>query len=174
MIAGGTLASTVHDKKPAAAEEAEMTANDPAEMERSERRGLLLSVYGALFMGALGIGFALLTGSQAVLLDGLFSLIGFAVSLVAMRVATLVRRPDDERFHFGYAAYEPMLNLSKGLLMLLVSLFAAAAAVVAILAGGREVRGGIAVIYALIAAAGCFVIALVQPVSYTHLRAHET
>ena len=37
-----------------------------------------------------------------------------------------------------------------------------AAALLAILAGGRPVRGGIAVVYALIAAAGCFAIALIQ------------
>jgi predicted Co/Zn/Cd cation transporter (cation efflux family) len=34
-------------------------------------------------MAALGIGFAILTSSNAVLLDGLFSLIGFAIGLVS-------------------------------------------------------------------------------------------
>jgi predicted Co/Zn/Cd cation transporter (cation efflux family) len=82
-------------------------SRDPIDLER---RGLLLSVVGALANPALGFGFAAATGSAAVLLDGIYSLIGFAVGLVAMRVATLVRRPDDESFHFGYAAYEPMLN----------------------------------------------------------------
>ena len=89
-----------------------------------EKRGLWLSILGALFMAGLGIGFAILTSSDAVLLDGLFSLVGFVVGLVSLRVATLVRRPDDEFFHFGYAAFEPMLNLTKGLLMAFVTLFA--------------------------------------------------
>jgi cation diffusion facilitator family transporter len=129
---------------------------------RTERRGLLLSVFGGLFMAALGLGFALLTESGAVLLDGVFSLIGTAVALVSIRVACMVRRPDDEQFHFGYALYEPMLNLGKGLLIAVVTVFASVAAVQAILAGGREVRGGMAVAYALIAAAGCFVLSLVQ------------
>jgi len=128
----------------------------------SERRGLQLSVFGALFMAALGFGFAALTDSQAVLLDGIFSLIGCVVSVMAMRVAELVRRPDDEHFHFGYAAYEPMLNLTKGLLIAFVSLLAAWASIDSILGGGREIQGRMAVVYALIAAIGCLLIAWTQ------------
>jgi cation diffusion facilitator family transporter len=130
--------------------------------ETLEKRGLWLSIIGALFMAALGIGFAILTSSDAVLLDGLFSLIGFAIGLVSLRVATLVRRPDDELYHFGYAAYEPMLNLSKGLLMAFVTIFALVSAVEVALHGGREIQAGWASVYAIIAAAGCFSIALSQ------------
>jgi predicted Co/Zn/Cd cation transporter (cation efflux family) len=121
--------------------------------ETHEKRGLWLSIIGALFMAALGIGFAILTSSNAVLLDGLFSLIGFAIGLVSLRVAMLVRRPDDEVYHFGYAAYEPMLNLSKGLLMAFVTIFALVSAVQVVLQGGREIQAGWASVYAWIAAA---------------------
>ncbi len=130
--------------------------------ETLEKRGLWLSIIGALFMAGLGIGFAILTSSDAVLLDGLFSLIGFAIGLVSLRVATLVRKPDDDLYHFGYAAYEPMLNLTKGLLMAFVTLFALVSAVEIVLHGGREIDAGWASIYAVIAAVGCFAIALSQ------------
>lgn len=139
-----------------------MTNAQPGEGARRERRGLILSVWGAVGMAALGIGFAMATHSQAVLLDGLFSLIGAAVAVLTLRVSTLVRKPDDECFHFGYAAYEPMLNLSKGLLIAAVGLFALVASVDAILRGGRLVRGDVAVVYAVIAATGCLFIALIQ------------
>jgi len=132
--------------------------------ETLEKRGLWLSILGALFMAGLGIGFAILTSSDAVLLDGLFSLIGFAIGLVSLRVATLVRRPDDELYHFGYAAYEPMLNLTKGLLMAFVTIFALVSAVEIVLHGGREIQAGWASVYAWIAAAGCFTIAIRQRV----------
>lgn len=140
----------------------EMARTDPDQSAKAENGGLRLSVFGALFMAALGFGFAALTDSQAVLLDGAFSLIGAVVSVVAMRVATLVRQPDDEHFHFGYAAYEPMLNLTKGLLIAFVSLLAAWASIDSILAGGREIQGRMAVVYALIAAVGCLLIAWTQ------------
>jgi predicted Co/Zn/Cd cation transporter (cation efflux family) len=132
------------------------------ESEKLERRGLWLSILGALFMAGLGIGFALVTQSDAVLLDGLFSLIGFAIGLLSLRVATLVRRPDDEIYHFGYAAYEPILNLSKGLLMAFVTLFALVSAVMVVLDGGRQISAGWASVYAWVAAAGCFSIAVSQ------------
>jgi len=132
--------------------------------EGLEKRGLWLSIIGALFMAALGIGFAILTSSDAVLLDGLFSLIGFAIGLVSLRVATLVRRPDDELYHFGYAAYEPMLNLSKGLLMAFVTVFALVSAIEVALHGGHQIQAGWASVYAWIAAAGCFTIAIRQRV----------
>lgn len=138
------------------------TQNSSEQSVISERKGLRLSVFGALFMAALGFGFAGLTDSQAVLLDGIFSLIGAVVSVLAMRVSTLVRQPDDEHFHFGYAAYEPMLNLTKGLLIAFVGLLAGWAAVDSILEGGREIQGRMAVIYALIAAVGCLAIAWSQ------------
>ncbi len=127
-----------------------------------ERNGLLLSVFGALGMAGLGIGFALLTESDAVMLDGFFSLIGAAVGMVAIRVAALVQQPDDEHFHFGYAAYEPMLNLAKGILIAFVTLFALLSAVIVIIDGGREIKGNLVVVYALIAAAGCLIIAAIQ------------
>jgi cation diffusion facilitator family transporter len=130
--------------------------------ESAERRGLWLSIIGALGMAALGIGFAILTSSDAVLLDGLFSLIGFAIGLVTLQVAKMVRRPDDATYHFGYAAYEPVLNLSKGLLMAFVSIFALVTAVQVAMAGGRSIEIGWAVVYAAAAAVGCFAIAVSQ------------
>jgi predicted Co/Zn/Cd cation transporter (cation efflux family) len=113
-------------------------------------------------MAALGIGFAILTSSDAVLLDGLFSLVGCVVGSVSLHVATLVMRPDDDVFHFGYAAYEPMLNLTKGLLMAFITLFALVSAIDVAVHGGREVQAGWASIYAAIAAIGCFAIAVTQ------------
>lgn len=113
-------------------------------------------------MAALGIGFAVTTSSDAVLLDGIFSLVGSVVGFIALRVAAIVMMPGDDVFHFGYAVFEPMLNLSKGLLMLFVALFALVSACAVIVDGGREVSAGWVLVYALIASIGCFTIAFLQ------------
>lgn len=125
-----------------------------------ERRGLRLNLVGTVLMTALGVVFFFLTRSEAVLLDGLFSMVSFAVGLLSMKVARLVRRPDDELFHFGYAAYEPFVNLGKALLILFLSAFAVASAAEAVLRGGRPISAGVALAYALVAAAGCFAVAV--------------
>ncbi len=127
-----------------------------------ERRALTMSVVGALFMAALGFGFFLLTDSEAVLLDGFFSLVGFVMGLLTLRVARLVTEPGDEHFQFGYMAFEPMLNTVKGFIILAVCGFACASAVGAVLVGGRHINAGWGVAYAAIATVGCFAIALFQ------------
>lgn len=127
-----------------------------------ELAALRWSAVGALFMGFLGVGFSYLTGSSAVLLDGFFSFIGFVMGLLSIRVARLVRQPDDEYFNFGYAAVEPMFNAIKGLIIFAVCGFALAAAVGAILNGGREIVAGWGIAYAIIASVGCLAIALFQ------------
>jgi predicted Co/Zn/Cd cation transporter (cation efflux family) len=102
-----------------------------------EQTSLKLSAIGSLFMGILGIVFALFTHSEAILLDGFFSLIGFIMGLLTLKVARLVIQPDDEKFQFGYAFFEPFFNAIRGLVILLVCGFAVTSAVIAILHGGR-------------------------------------
>ena len=126
-----------------------------------ERRGLRLNLVGTALMTVLGYLFFFFTRSEAVLLDGLFSMVSFVIGLLSLKVAGLVGRPDDEVFHFGYAAYEPFVNLGKALLILSLSAFAVASAVEALLRGGRPVSAGIAVVYALLATVGCFAVAVI-------------
>ena len=80
-----------------------------------ERRALHLSIAGALAMAVIGIGFALLSGSEAIMLDGIFSAIGLVMALVTLKVATLVARPDDEHFHFGYAHFAPLQRIGTAI-----------------------------------------------------------
>jgi cation diffusion facilitator family transporter len=115
-----------------------------------------------LMMAALGLAFGWWSGSSAILLDGFFSLIGFAMALVTIRIARLVFQPPDEHFHFGYAQFEPFLNTIKGLLMLGVAGFALAASIGAIIGGGRAVQPGLGIVYALIALAGCVAVGATQ------------
>jgi len=116
----------------------------------------------SLVMAALGIGFGLVTESDAIMLDGFFSLIGFVMALVTIRVARLVVQPADEHFHFGYAQFEPFLNAMKGLLMLGVAGFAFAGAVDAVIHGGHDVKPGLATLYAILALTGCLAVGAAQ------------
>lgn len=128
----------------------------------TERIALRLSVGGNLFVGVVGLSFALLTGSQAILLDGGFNLIFFAMGLFTLRVSRLVEGPTSERFQFGFAAFEPLINTIKGLLVLAVSVMALIPAIQALLAGGRQMALGLGIVYAAIAMAVCLALAVVQ------------
>ena len=54
------------------------------------------------------------------------------------------------------------MNLIKGLLVAILSLYALFSALDALLHGGRSLDAGVAIKYAAIAASGCLVIALIQ------------
>lgn len=127
-----------------------------------EQKALRRSVWGNLFFAALGFGFAASSESEAILLDGFFSLVAFAMSLLTIRIAKLVQSPADDWFHFGFSSFEPMLNTVKGFLLLGVCGFSLFSAINALLHGGRPLNPGWALLYAIVAAIGAGILALVQ------------
>lgn len=126
-----------------------------------ERNALMTSLIGALMMTGLGIGFFVLTRSEAILLDAVFNAVTFAMSALTLRVARLIHGRDSKRFQFGHYSFEAMLNTMKGVIILVVCIGAAASSVQAIIGGGREFELGIASVYAIVATAICSTVALV-------------
>ena len=130
--------------------------------DRLEKIGLYLSVGSALFMSILGISFGIAIASDAILLDGFFNVVTFLMAIVTLWIAWLQKQPENDQFHFGYLSFVPLVNLVKSLLVLVLSLFALFSAISTLLHGGRDLNASIAVIYAIIAATGCLITALIQ------------
>lgn len=128
----------------------------------AERRLLVLSAVANLASAALGLTFAVLTRSQAILLDGLFDVTYFIAAVFTIKVAALVNREDDERFPLGFVFFEPLVNGLKGVLVLGVCLMAFADAMSALLSGGREIAAGFAMLYGAIAAVLCGAMAMLM------------
>ncbi len=126
---------------------------------QSEQQALRYGLYGVIGFVALALGFALVTNSDAILFDGIYSLIAFCVTLLTLKVAKLAERPDDERFHFGYTAMEPTLNLFKALLIIVACVYAAVEATRRLMAGGNPAEYGLAVFYGAASTLGCFTVA---------------
>lgn len=126
---------------------------------QSEQRVLLYGLYAVIGFVALALVFAMLTNSEAILFDGIYSLIAFFVTLLTLKVAKLAERPDDERFHFGYTSIEPTLNLFKALLIIVACIYAGVAAVQRLIAGGNPAEYGLAVFYGGASMVGCFTVA---------------
>jgi predicted Co/Zn/Cd cation transporter (cation efflux family) len=127
-----------------------------------ESTALSLSMYGYAAMALAGLVFAGLTGSGAILLDGAYSLVSFAMVLIAGRIAKLVEQPDSDNFHFGYAYFEPLLNSIRGLLILLLVAVGVGSAVLALFSGGRPLNAGMALVYSVIIGAICIGLSVVQ------------
>ena len=58
----------------------------------AEAKVLKVSTTGCLVIGCVGVVSAVLSSSQAILLDGLFNIIYFATGLFTLRIARLVQR----------------------------------------------------------------------------------
>ena len=70
---------------------------------RSEQKALRFSLYGIIGFVVLAAGFAVLTNSDAILFDGIYSLIAFCVTLLTIKVAKLAERVYSRLFHRGLA-----------------------------------------------------------------------
>lgn len=113
------------------------------------------------FFGILGIAISIASHSGAVFLDGLFSLTFGVVGILTLYVSRLVTRPRDESYPFGYATFEPMLNLFKGLLIGFALVWAVWTSVITILQGGQDIAAEGGIIYAAIAVVGGAIVVVV-------------
>lgn len=127
---------------------------------RMERVSIIITIVASVTFGLIGVVISLASSSGAVFLDGLFSLIFAMVGLLTLYVSGLVQRPRDDQYPFGYATFEPMLNLFKGILIALALVFAVWSAVTALAGGGVEVAALGGIIYAVIAVVGGGLMAL--------------
>jgi cation diffusion facilitator family transporter len=127
-----------------------------------ERMALKLSLAGTILVASLGIGYGLYVNSNAILLDGMFSLLSMGMTGLSLYTAFLVTKPDDKQFQFGYAHIEPLINVINGLLILITCLFAFISGVNTIIDGGHEIVLEHALIYAVLSTICCFGIYFVE------------
>jgi predicted Co/Zn/Cd cation transporter (cation efflux family) len=90
----------------------------------SEQRSLALGLWVSLAIAVLGLLTYGLSGSEAVLLDGLYAGVMALTSLVAARVGANVVRPPDRGWPFGYEGQEAVYVLLRSLLLLGILSFA--------------------------------------------------
>lgn len=121
---------------------------------RTERQALSVSLVGVLLVSALGIGFGIVSGSFAIVFDGMISLVDAAMSLLSIWIAGLIlrstRRGLDRRFSRGFWQLEPLLLAVNAIVMMSVAGYALVQAVLALFSGGRDVQFGPAIVYAAV------------------------
>lgn len=93
-----------------------------------ESRSLLAAMWGNCFMGAAGILAAVLSNSTAIMMDGLFSLIGFSAAFLGRKIGHRVDAGPDRIRPMGYAADEAIFSTFRALSLIGLVLFAAASA----------------------------------------------
>ncbi|MEB3323119.1 MAG: cation transporter [Synechococcaceae cyanobacterium] len=89
-----------------------------AESGVSEQRSLTLGVVASLVIALLGLVAYALSGSDALLLDGLYSGVMAGSSLIAARIGANVDRPPDRGWPFGYEGQEALYVLFRSLVLI--------------------------------------------------------
>ncbi|TRW98325.1 hypothetical protein FNJ84_05980 [Paracoccus sp. M683] len=105
-----------------------MTATTTTDTRQLEARALTVAMWGNLFMAVAGVLAGFLSNSNAIVMDGLFSLIGFVSALLGRRISRKVEAGPDLLRPYGYAADEAIFITFRSLSLLGLVLFAVTSA----------------------------------------------
>ena len=94
-----------------------------------EQQSLRIGVIASAVMAVAGLWVHVLSGSYALLLDGLYSAVMVGSGLVATRISHNVVRPPDRAYPYGYDGQEALYVLFRSLVLIGVLTFAAAAGI---------------------------------------------
>lgn len=85
-----------------------------------EVRVLTISLWLTIAYAAVGVLIAVICDSQTLMLDGLYGAADVIISLLAIFVTKKINEPPNERYHFGYAKYEPLMTGVEGTLIMTI------------------------------------------------------
>jgi cation diffusion facilitator family transporter len=119
-----------------------------------ERRALLASIAVTAVLGVIGIVWGIASGSQMILLDGVYAIVGILVSLILLAGSAMARSEPSDRYPFGRESVAPLVIGVQGFVLFATLFYAAVEAVYAIARGGSSVTAGSGFLYGVIATAG--------------------
>jgi predicted Co/Zn/Cd cation transporter (cation efflux family) len=132
---------------------------------RLEQYLLISSIGVTLIIGAMGLVFGFLTGSFAIMFDGVYATIDASMAALGLGVARLILkdalRTDDDapgrvRYQYGFWHLEPMVLALNATMLTLAAGFALVSAIMLMLEGGTEIAFDLALPYAMVVACVCF------------------
>ncbi|WP_105214401.1 cation transporter [Pseudoalteromonas sp. T1lg22] len=120
-----------------------------------EKKLLTFSTASALVFALMGIGLGVWMGSLVILFDGAYSLVSLFLTLISLAAAWYIRSPKAGQHNVNINLIEPAVIAFKGFAITLMCGASFVSAVLAILAGGREVDTGLALLFGVINLLGC-------------------
>ena len=115
-----------------------------------ERIGVKISIAGSLLLALSAIVMALIAESQAILLDGLYTIITLVMAFISLKVIDLIEAPESSSRPFGYMSLEPFLNFAKSLVILTLMLAFLITNIQVLTTGGRIIALDMTMLYILI------------------------
>ncbi len=114
----------------------------------AEQATLKFSIALTVLLGVLGVASGLVTGSQAIIFDGMYSFVDVVPTVVSLLVVKLIARGTSQRFQFGYWHLEPLVGVLRDSILAVACIYAAIDAVNTLGSGGQDVEYGLAALWA--------------------------
>jgi predicted Co/Zn/Cd cation transporter (cation efflux family) len=99
--------------------------------------------------------FGLVSGSLAIIFDGLFSVVDAVITALMLVVARLVAKESNQRFQYGYWHLEPLVVALKAAVLMTLVVFGFLGAVQSLLSGGNAPELGVAILYSVLVVLIC-------------------
>ena len=96
----------------------------PQIQSQKEQFVLKISLYCAVILAIFGITYGIYTGSKAIIFDGLVAFLSTILILLSVITSKFIYKEDDDIFQYGYMRFEPMVNLFKSLILLILCAYA--------------------------------------------------
>jgi cation diffusion facilitator family transporter len=114
----------------------------------TEQNTLKFSIALTVFLGVLGVASGLVTGSQAIIFDGMYSFVDVVPTVVSLLVVKLIARGTSHRFQYGFWHLEPLVAVLRDAILAVACVYAAIDAVKTLTSGGHDVEYGRAAAWA--------------------------
>jgi cation diffusion facilitator family transporter len=114
----------------------------------AEQRTLKFSIALTVFLGVLGVASGLLTNSQAIIFDGMYSFVDVVPTVASLLVVKLIARGTSHRFQYGFWHLEPLVAVLRDAILAVACIYAAIDAIETLTSGGHEVEYGRAALWA--------------------------
>ena len=113
-----------------------------------EQRTLKFSIWLTVVLGVLGVASGLVTHSQAIIFDGMYSFVDVVPTVVSLLVVKLIARGTSHHFQYGFWHLEPLVAVLRDAILMIACIYAAVDAVGSLTAGGQDVEYGRAAAWA--------------------------
>ncbi len=118
------------------------------------RHTLRVTIAVTMALGALGVAWGIVVGSQMILLDGVFALIEVALTALLLRAASLAVQGPTRNFPYGRESATPLVIGIYGFVLAGTLVYAAVQALTTIRAGGSDFAAGSGIAFGIITTAG--------------------
>lgn len=119
-------------------------------MQATEQGTLKFSIALTVLLGVLGVASGLVTHSQAIIFDGMYSFVDVVPTVVSLLVVKLLAQGTSQRFQYGYWHLEPLVAVLRDSILVVACIYAAVDAITTLSSGGHEVEYGRAAAWACI------------------------